>query len=79
MFENLESDIKNRCEHCRWYITSACPHDDRYIGRKTFESSKGTIPTKICHRFVLTEEERHLRWQNTMNKLHENLTIDFDD
>jgi hypothetical protein len=78
MFETLEKDIKNTCyDHCRWFKTNACPYNDKFPGRRLFDTEQQSLA--ICHRFVLKPAERERRWKKLMDKLHENLGIGPDD
>jgi len=75
LFESLENDIPVKCYHCRWIYSKMCPRDVDYVGR--YMSNPDIIKKRrdnICHRFVMTNDERERRWNQVMYKLHENTT-----
>ena len=74
MFEVKDSRFKDFCFHCKWEHTSACPHSMDFIGETMFSTNN---KKEACHRFVLTDEAREFRWQQTAQKLSQG--IDFDD
>lgn len=73
MFEKATLGVIDTCKQCRWLQTEMCPRHVDFVGRHLREPSD--YPT-ICHRFTITQEERERRWQQVMDKLHENLGDD---
>lgn len=73
MFEQETHGVTDSCEHCRWFETAMCPNNDNFIGRTLFDVGQKQSKYRICHRFVLTNKERERRWQQVLDKLHENI------
>lgn len=78
MWEHLEKDLVNECTDCRWHQTSACPHNQHYPNNPLMSLDDKRV-YEICHRFVLTNEERERRHEALMRKLSENIIVDGDD
>lgn len=74
--ENDAFRTRNLCSCCRWNHTNMCPRRSDYAGRRLENPDRAYTDRDICHRFVMTKEEQEYRWQEIMNKMHENLETD---
>lgn len=73
MFEQPTHGVKDTCDVCRWFKTTMCPHNDAFVGRPLFDTAQTMREYRTCHRFTLTNKERERRWQQVMDKMHENI------
>ena len=65
---------QNHCSHCRWLDSNMCPGHIDFVGRPmAADHVYQSINMRLCHRFVMNNEERQRRWEMTMEKLNENL------
>lgn len=72
LFESIY-DKNDGCHVCMWQKTKMCPHQENFIGNHLRDPEKISNRIEICHRYMITNQERQRRWQITMQKLHENL------
>lgn len=70
----------DNCFVCRWHRTNACPRSNRYVGAwiEDPELFYSHNEYNICHRYMISRDAEEIREQRVMDKLHENLDIEYD-